>query len=137
MPTSYIRVAVHLVWATWERKPTVLPDWEDRLYAAIAAVGKQMKCPVYVVNGTADHLHVLARLDATTSLAALVHRMKGSTSHLINQAFAPQESFRWQASYAAFSVDKENLDRVRTYILNQKEHHGADNCIPDWERTQA
>jgi putative transposase len=136
LPTSYIRVAVHFVWATWDRTPSIRPEWEERLYAAIAAIGKQKNCPVYAVNGTTDHLHVLARLDANTSLAALVQQMKGSTSHLINQAFAPSEPFRWQGAYAAFSVDKENIDRVRAYVLNQKAHHAADTSLPDWERTQ-
>ena len=136
MPTAYIRVAVHFVWATWDRKPSILPAWEERLYATLAAISKQRNCPVYAVNGTADHLHVLARLDANTSLADLVHRMKGTTSHLINHAFAPPEPFRWQASYAAFSVDKENMDRVRTNVLDQKAHHAADTFLPDWERTQ-
>jgi hypothetical protein len=29
----------------------------------------------------------------------------------------------WQTGYAAFSVDSSALDRVRQYVLNQKEHH--------------
>jgi putative transposase len=75
--------------------------------------------------------------DANASLAALVHQMKGSTSHLINYVFGPSEEFHWQGSYAAFSVDRESIDRVRAYVLKQKEHHAAGSCVDDWDRAEA
>ena len=136
MPTSYIQMDAHFVWATWDRKPSLLPEWEERLYAAIASAGEQIDCPVYAVNGMADHLHVLVRLNANTTLAAVAHRLKGTTSHLINQTFSPPEPFCWQGAYAAFAVEKASLHRVRAYILNQKAHHSDNTCIPDWERTE-
>jgi putative transposase len=31
--------------------------------------------------------------------------------------------FAWQAGYGAFAVSESNVDVVREYIANQKEHH--------------
>ncbi len=136
MPTSYIRMNVHFVWATWDRQPLIDATWEARLHAALAAQGEEMKCPLFAVNGMADHVHVLLRMLATLTLAEVVQRLKGTTSHLINTEFHPRTLFRWQAAYAAFCVEPENVDRIRTYILNQKSHHAHNTIQSAWETSE-
>ncbi len=32
-------------------------------------------------------------------------------------------NFEWQGGYADFSVSQSNLEQVKRYIANQKEHH--------------
>jgi REP element-mobilizing transposase RayT len=120
-----------------DREPSIRAEWEPQLHAAIAAVCKELKCPVYAISGVEDHVHALVRMHASVSIATLAGRMKGNSSHFINHVIAPPELFKWQESYAAFSVDKDNIDRVRAYILNQKQHHAKDTCIGDWERIQS
>lgn len=39
-----------------------------------------------------------------------------------------------QDDYAAFSVGIKQIDRVRDYILGQKEHHAAGYLVADWEQ---
>ncbi len=36
-------------------------------------------------------------------------------------------NFAWQNGYGAFSVSATNLDKVKNYILNQKDHHKNDD----------
>ena len=36
------------------------------------------------------------------------------------------EDFAWQNGYAAFSVSKSVVDKVKTYILNQEQHHSQE-----------
>jgi len=31
--------------------------------------------------------------------------------------------FAWQSGYSAFSVSESNVEKVRTYIAGQEEHH--------------
>ncbi len=33
------------------------------------------------------------------------------------------QSLAWQTGYSAFAVSPSNVDRVRRYIENQREHH--------------
>ena len=72
-----------------------------------------------------DHVHLLARVPATFAVAALVKRLKGSSSHRITREHGGEGFFKWQKGYGAFTVSRWDLARVREYIRRQKEHHGT------------
>src|SRR5579862_1530922 len=95
MPNPYTCVYVHFVWATWDRLPMIEPEWEAELYAVIAAKCQELKCNLYEIGGTANHIHVLLRLAAVQSLANVAHDMKGASSHLVTHKLAPGSIFRW------------------------------------------
>ena len=133
MPASCVQVFIHYVWATWDRLPMVSPELEPRLHAAIAAECRRLGCEPLEIGGTEDHVHALVRLGATASVAELARRMKGGSSHLATHTLT-RDGFRWQGSYGAFSVSVENLERVRSYIARQKEHHACNRVDADWER---
>src|SRR5256885_11569229 len=99
MPTSCTHLYVHFVWSTWDRLPLISPSLEASIHAAIAAKCRELKCVPLEVNGTENHVHVVARMHATVSVADLAKGMKGSTSHLTTHALRPDEFFKWQGSY--------------------------------------
>jgi putative transposase len=136
MPNSCTPVYVHFVWATFDWEPTIRPEWEERLYGAIAAKCEELQAGLLAVNGMADHIHVLVRLPATISLAEMAKFLKGTTSHLINSEMRPPLRFQWQGAYYANSVSRSELDIVCAYIRNQKRHHREDSVNPEWERTE-
>ena len=43
---------------------------------------------------------------------------------------SPTRGFGWQDGYAAFTVSESQVERVRRYIQNQREHH-AKASFPD------
>jgi putative transposase len=133
MPNSCVMVYVHYVWATWDRKPLITPELEPRLYAAIAAECRSVKCVPDEIGGTEDHVHVLLRLHQTVTIAQAAQAMKGGSSHLSTHRLEA-EQFKWQGAYGAFGVSQERLDRVRNYIRQQKEHHRNNDLEPEWER---
>jgi putative transposase len=45
----------------------------------------------------------------------------------------PNKFFKWQGSYAAFSVNHQSLNAITTYIQNQTTHHQQQTLIPNWE----
>jgi len=137
MPSNYTQLFVHLVWATWDRLPLIRPVDEPRLYSAISAKCDELRCKLIAVGGVSDHVHVLVEFPTTISMADLAKGIKGSTSHLMNHAIAPERDFKWQGSYGAFTVSKGMLDRVANYVRDQKLHH-ADRFLEDeWERCDA
>jgi putative transposase len=93
------------------------------VYAAIQAQARAGGADVVAIGGVADHVHVLTRFPTTLSIADLVKRLKGSTSHLIAQEVRPGETFRWQGGYGAFTLSKRGVPHAREYVLNQEEHH--------------
>ncbi len=130
MRDALIQIYIHFVWSTWDRLPLITPEKEAQVYKAILAKCDQLGGIVLALGGIADHLHLLVRFPSTVSIADFIKGVKGSTSHLMTHQVNPNEFFKWQGSYAAFSVSEGELSRVRLYIERQKEHH-KDNQVED------
>ena len=133
MPKPYLHLHVHLVWSTWDRAPVLTPDLRASVHAAIAAHARKLGCHRVDLGGVADHVHVLASLPATMSVADLVGQLKGVSSHLVNHVLAPALAFRWQGSYGAFTVGQAEYAAVRDYVNDQPAHHGEGTTEPQWE----
>ena len=134
MRTPYTQLYLHLVWATWDRLPLITETIEARLYAAIAEKCRELKCIPLAIGGVADHVHLLVRLHTTVAVATLVKEVKGASSHLVTHVITPDEFFKWQGSYGAFTLRKDEAPVVAAYIERQKEHHAANDLIDAWEQ---
>ncbi len=134
MRAPYTQLYVHLIWATWDRLPLITGEIEARLYAAIAQKCREFKCIPLAIGGMADHVHVLVRLNTAVAIATLVKEIKGASSHLVTHAITPDRFFKWQGSYGAFTLRKNEAQIVADYIHNQKQHHAAGELISEWEQ---
>ncbi len=124
---------LHCVWATWDRLPLITPNIQKVVYAAIIKQCEQLKCTVIAIGGIEDHVHLLTGFPSTLTVSNLIKKIKGSSSHLITHEIKPDEFFKWQGSYGAFTVSHEMLDKVANYIRNQEIHHRQKSIIPTWE----
>jgi len=134
MRGPYTQLYIHCIWATWDRLPLIEATIEHRLYAAIAAKCRAIKCTPIAINGTADHIHLLVELATSVSVATLVKEVKGSSSHLVTHEIKPGEFFKWQGAYSAFTIAKSDVDRVKTYVERQKAHHAEGRLRGEWEQ---
>jgi len=135
MREPYTQLYVHLVWATWDREPIIRPDFEDRLYGEILTKLNELKCKEIAARGTEDHVHLLCRFPRPLSISYLVQQVKGATSHLMSHAIPGVDWFKWQGSYGAFTVTRDDVPRVKEYVLRQKEHHRSGDLWPNWEHS--
>jgi len=133
MPSAYTQLYIHIVWATWDRLPILRGDVRDTAYACIRSECKELGVRVIALGGTDDHVHLLGSLPTTVCIADLVKQIKGSSSHLVNHRVPGGGNFKWQGSYAAFTVSKSLGPVVRKYILNQEQHHAAGTTDKDAE----
>lgn len=133
MRAPFTQLHVHLIWSTWDRLPLISPAIEAPLYATLATKCRKLKCAPLAIGGVSDHLHLLVRLDPAVAVSRLVQELKGSSSHLITHEIAPEEFFKWQGAYRAFSVGSDAVPSVRKYIDNQKQHHADGSLLTDWE----
>jgi REP element-mobilizing transposase RayT len=124
---------VHLVWATWERRPIITSDVEPRLYAVIATKCRELRCRVLAVGGMPDHVHLLVELHPTLSVARLAQEVKGISSHFANSELGLTEVFKWQGGYGAFTLRAADVPVVQKYVSNQKQHHTQTHLNPAWE----
>ena len=134
MRAPYTQLYVHMVWATWDRLPLITPDIEERVYACIANKCRQHKCEPLAIGGIEDHVHLLTRFPTTIAIATLAKEVKGASSHLVTHEIKPDDFFKWQGAYGAFTLRKSEVSQVQRYIRNQKQHH-VDNILnEEWER---
>ncbi|SDL76644.1 Transposase IS200 like [Salinimicrobium catena] len=76
-----------------------------------------------IINGMADHLHILVGMRPNQSISDLLQDIKGSSSKWINEQKLTNKKFAWQEGYGAFSYSKQQIPRIISYIANQEEHH--------------
>ncbi len=135
MRRNKLQLFAHLVWATWDRTPWIVPEIEVPLYNFITQEVHKQGGVVLALNGMLDHTHLLTHFAPTISIADLVKQVKGSSSHFVNEALRPAVHFKWQGSYGAFTVSEVGLEACIRYIQRQKEHHARGTLLAPFEET--
>ncbi|HEY3330729.1 MAG TPA: IS200/IS605 family transposase [Capsulimonadaceae bacterium] len=123
MAHSYSEVYIHLIFATKQRERMLHDGIRDEMHRYMTAIIAKRRCRAVIVNSVEDHVHILLDLARTTALADIVEEIKGSSSRLLKSKGADLESFGWQTGYGAFSISPDDVDGVKRYIVNQREHH--------------
>jgi REP element-mobilizing transposase RayT len=136
MREPYTQLYVHFVWATWDRLPLITPEVEGPLYRAMTAKAHELKCDTVAIGGMMEHAHVLVRFPTTLAVATFAKEVKGNSSHFMTHVLRPEQFFKWQGAYGAFTVSKREIDTVASYILRQKVHHAENSLIDEWERSE-
>ena len=124
MPQSLARLHVHLVFSTENRSPWLSDTCRPSLHAYMATVLQNLDgCAPVLINSVEDHVHLLFDLARTVALSKAVEVVKKSSSKWIKTQGQEFADFAWQAGYGAFAVSESNVDAVRSYVANQREHH--------------
>ena len=122
MPSTHLSLHYHLVFSTKNRELWFPPDLRPRLHEYLGGIVRAEGGVAYAVGGTGDHVHVFAGLRATHCLADVMQRVKGVSSKWVHDELR-LAGFAWQEGYGGFTVSASSLERVRSYVLHQEEHH--------------
>jgi hypothetical protein len=57
------------------------------------------------------------------ALKDVLRELKAGSSGWVHREFPNVRDFWWQVGYGAFTVSHSNIDAVKAYIRNQREHH--------------
>ena len=123
MGDSYTNLLYHIVFSTKDHRPLITPDYEVRLYDYIGGTIRSLGGISLGLNGTADHLHLLAKLRPDRAVSDVLRKLKANASGWMHDVFPSLQQFSWQRGYAAFTVSQSQVAAVRKYIERQKEHH--------------
>jgi putative transposase len=123
MGHSFSSLLTHVVFSTKDRRPQIDSELKERLFPYMSGILREVGAKTLIVNGPADHVHLLVRLPATKCLADVIRILKTNSSRWVHETFPHQKNFGWQTGYGAFSVSESNRDTVYNYIANQEEHH--------------
>ena len=125
MGQSLVKNYVHLVFSTKYRQPLIKHPFEEELHAYLGGVCKGLDCPVLIVGGYTDHIHILCMLSKKIALMTLVQKVKSSSSKWMKTKDESLANFFWQDGYGAFSVNPTEVDVVINYIRNEHDHHAV------------
>ncbi len=129
------RLYYHLVWATKERQALISPDRESMLHEYIIGKANTINCIVYAVGGTENHIHLVASIPPSLSIADFVQNIKGSSAHHFNHSLQKSDrSFGWQRGYGVFSLGYKQLAVATDYVKNQTAHHSQGTVIASLEQ---
>jgi len=123
MPHSLASLLFHIIFSTKDRLPDLSPELASRLFPYLGGIIKERKGLPLIINGPSDHVHLLAAIPPTESLAELLRVVKTNSSRWVHEQFPALRKFGWQAGYAAFSVSHSRAAAVTQYIAMQQEHH--------------
>jgi len=121
--TVYSEINFHITWHTKNSLPMITQKVEDRLYRYLTH--KIIETPgayLHAIGGTETHLHIAVSLEPNILVSDWVGKLKGSSSHYVNHEVQPK-ALEWQRGYGIVSFGTGDLEWVRAYIKNQKEHH--------------
>ena len=118
-------VVVHIIWATKQREKVISPDSDLGLQAFLRRKAESLRCDVFAVGNSDDHVHVVVRLAPTVAMATLVRHLKGALSFAWNNEMPRDRRLAWQDGYWAESCAPRHLDRLLTYVTHQRQHHAT------------
>ena len=133
MANTYTQIHLQLVFAVKYRAALIEKSWEDELYQYISGIIREQQHKLLIINGVADHIHILIGFKPHQALSALMQDIKGSSSKWINERDLSRKKFSWQEGYGAFSYSNSHLNNVINYIKNQEEHHHKISFIDEYK----
>ena len=123
MPGTYSQIYIQTIFAVKGRESLIGKDGDERLYKYITGIVQKKEQKMLAINGMPDHIHFLIGMRPSCCLSDLVREIKKSSNDFIKKNNLSKFRFTWQEGFGAFSYSHSQLDKVITYIMNQKEHH--------------
>jgi REP element-mobilizing transposase RayT len=123
MAHTFTHLLTHIIFSTKDRRPLLDTDLKSHLFPYLGGIVRAHNGKALIINGPADHVHILASIVAKYSLSDLMRELKADSTGWVHKNFPAKKSFAWQTGYGAFSVSHSNLVEVEKYIANQEEHH--------------
>ena len=122
MSGTFSNLSVHVVFSTKDRLPLMTMPIRDELFPYIGGIVRGLGGTIITVGGMPDHVHLVARLPTTLSVADVARIVKANSSKRMNEKFTTMK-FGWQRGYGAFSVSHSALPAVVNYVRDQERHH--------------
>ena len=121
--STFTKLSYHIVFSTKYRLKSITDSFSERLYEYIGGVIRAQNGYLIEIGGIEDHVHLLANLPPTKSISDSIREIKANTSKWKNELPNNTGIFQWQKGYGIFTVSYSQIESVRHYIQNQREHH--------------
>jgi REP element-mobilizing transposase RayT len=123
MGQSLVKNYIHIVFSTKHRTHLIDEEIESELHSYLGGICNNLDCQAIKVGGHTNHIHILCMLSKKITLVKLLSELKSYSSKWIKTKGEKYHDFYWQDGYGSFSINPSEVDIVKNYIANQKEHH--------------
>ncbi len=132
----YSEINLHLTWHTKGSLPLLTAAVEPLAHRYVRHKLVSMEGVfVHEIGGTETHIHVIVTIPPTVLISDLAGQVKGAASHEVNQQVARgSKAIEWQAGYGVVSFGTRDLDWVKGYVRNQRDHHARGTTFDRLER---
>ena len=122
---SFVRIWVHAVFSTQNHEPYLSSEIRRALIEHIRSNCRGKGIFLESIGGWSDHLHLLISLGKEQNIAKLMMLIKAESANWLNKRDCFRGKFFWQDDYYAISVSESQVEKVRSYIAGQEDHHRA------------
>lgn len=138
MPRNYYaEINLHITWHTKESSPLLVPKIETIVHHYLR--GRCINTPgvyIYEIGGIETHVHLCLSIAPTILISDFIGQLKGASSHEVNHKLS-HKALEWQAGYGVVSFGTRDLEWVKKYVRNQREHHAQGKIHDRLERITA
>ena len=132
----YSEINLHITWHCKNSLPLLTPRVELVAYRHVKEkIVNTRGVFVHEIGGTETHIHVAITIPPTLTISEYIGQLKGMSSHDTNKELSLRgKSLEWQGGYGVVSFGTGDLDWVKQYIRNQREHHACGTIHDRLER---
>ena len=132
----YSEIHLHVVWYTKDRSTLLTPSLEPLAHRLLKErIVDTPDVLVHQIGGTETHLHLAVTVPPTLNITEWITKLKVGSAHDVNQQIGTsQEMLRWHNGYGVVSFGRSDLQWVKWYVSNQREHHGRGSLHERLER---
>ena len=134
MANTYTKLNIHIVFHVKSTAVCIRKNDLPLVFAFIGGVIKNIGGYPVTVGGVDNHIHILATMPKTMSVADFVKTIKANSSRWIKTLDEYYEAFAWQEGYGAFCVSPSFLKKTIRYIETQEEHHKKESVRAEFIR---
>src|SRR5436305_15179832 len=106
MTDSYTTLLYTIVFSTKDRRPIITPDYEPRSSDYIGGTIRSLGGICLELNGTDDHIHLLAKSRPDRSVSDVLRDLKANASSWMLDVFPALKHSTWPRGYGAFTVNQ-------------------------------
>jgi putative transposase len=125
---------IHAVWGTKSNQNLILSEVRPLLIDHIRENAKTKGIYIDTINSQPNHVHCLFALNADMALSKALNLIKGESSYWANKQHIIKFHFEWADDYFAASVSESQLNKVRSYIQNQDDHHRKETFTDEYNK---
>ncbi|MDK2971108.1 MAG: REP-associated tyrosine transposase [Candidatus Sumerlaeota bacterium] len=133
MAHTHTVLLYHVVFSTKARLPCLTPQARELLFPYMSGIIANHGGSALLINGVADHVHILCQLRSQPDIATIVQAIKGGASSWYNREAKASPVLHWQEGYGAFTVSPSQKETVLHYIANQEAHHRRRTFAEEYE----